>query len=245
MTFGRFFLVLLMLLAGFVLAVRQELIDIPPRWNPWAPLDIREPPNLLTSLKLRRLQQDRPLRTGAGHGTAALHRCAGQHAGTWLPGGEQCAQGSDALNGPFLATCPLAAAYAMFEMHGLQPAAQAVFGQPVVRIDHSGSFACRNIARSNRRSQHASANALDLAGFHLQDGTRITVARDWQGEGDKARFLRQVRDAACKAFNVTLGLGIQRGPSRSLPCGYGRFRHVPLGVPARTSAGLLWHNAPL
>ena len=23
-----------MLLAGFVLAVRQELIDIPPRWNP-------------------------------------------------------------------------------------------------------------------------------------------------------------------------------------------------------------------
>ncbi|HBB22553.1 MAG TPA: extensin, partial [Pseudomonas sp.] len=42
-------------------------------------------------------------------------------------------------------------------------------------------------------------------GFHLQDGTRITVARDWQGEGDKARFLRQVRDAACKAFNVTLG----------------------------------------
>jgi hypothetical protein len=115
-------------------------------------------------------------------------------------------QGSDVrFNGPFLATCPLAAAYAMFEMHGLQPAAQAVFGQPVVRIDHFGSFACRNIARSNRRSQHASANALDLAGFHLQDGTRITVARDWQGEGDKARFLRQVRDAACKAFNVTLG----------------------------------------
>lgn len=49
MTFGRFFLLLLTLLAGFVLAVQQQLIDIPPRWNPWAPLDIREPPNLLTS----------------------------------------------------------------------------------------------------------------------------------------------------------------------------------------------------
>ena len=61
MTFGRFFLLLLLLLAGFVLAVRQDLIDIPPRWNPWAPLDIREPPNLLTPLKLRRLQQDRTL----------------------------------------------------------------------------------------------------------------------------------------------------------------------------------------
>ncbi len=208
MTFGRFFLVLLMLLAGFVLAVRQELIDIPPRWNPWAPLDIREPPNLLTSLKLRRLQQDRSLCEQA-LATAPLRYTAVPDS-TPEPGcpveNSVRVQGSDVrFNGPFLATCPLAAAYAMFEIHGLQPAAQAVFGQPVVRIEHFGSFACRNIARSNRRSQHASAHALDLAGFHLQDGTRITVARDWQGEGDKARFLRQVRDAACKAFNVTLG----------------------------------------
>ncbi len=74
----------------------------------------------------------------------------------------------------------------------------------MVRVDHFGSFACRNIARSNRRSQHASANALDLAGFHLADGTRITVARDWKGEDDSARFLRQVKAAACDAFRVTL-----------------------------------------
>jgi hypothetical protein len=208
MTSGRFLLLLLLLLAGFVLAVRQQLIEIPPRWNPWAPLDIREPPNLLTPLKLRRLQQDRTLCEQA-LGTAPLRYVVVPDS-TPEPGcpveNSVRVQGSDVrFNGPFLATCPLAAAYAMFELHGLQPAAQAVFGQPVVRIDHFGSFACRNIARSNRRSQHASANALDMASFHLKDGTRITVARDWQGDGDKARFLRQVRDAACKAFNVTLG----------------------------------------
>ena len=208
MTSGRFLLLLLLLLAGFVLAVRQQLIEIPPRWNPWAPLDIREPPNLLTPLKLRRLQQDRTLCEQA-LGTAPLRYVVVPDS-TPEPGcpveNSVRVQGSDVrFNGPFLATCPLAAAYAMFELHGLQPAAQAVFGQSVVRIDHFGSFACRNIARSNRRSQHASANALDMAGFHLKDGTRITVARDWQGDGDKARFLRQVRDAACKAFNVTLG----------------------------------------
>ncbi|RYJ61766.1 extensin family protein [Pseudomonas songnenensis] len=208
MTSGRFLLLLLLLLAGFVLAVRQQLIEIPPRWNPWAPLDIREPPNLLTPLKLRRLQQDRTLCEQA-LGTAPLRYVVVPDS-TPEPGcpveNSVRVQGSDVrFNGPFLATCPLAAAYAMFELHGLQPAAQAVFGQPVVRIDHFGSFACRNIARSNRRSQHASANALDMAGFHLKDGTRITLARDWQGDGDKARFLRQVRDAACKAFNVTLG----------------------------------------
>jgi len=188
MTFGRFFLLLLLLLAGFALAVRQELIDIPPRWNPWAPLDIREPPNLLTPLKLRRLQQDRTLCEQA-LATAPL-RYAAVPDSTPEPGcpveNSVRVQGSDVrFNGPFLATCPLAAAYAMFELHGLQPAAQAVFEQPVVRIDHFGSFACRNI--------------------RLADGTRITVARDWQGDGDKARFLRLVRDAACDAFNVTLG----------------------------------------
>ena len=208
MTFGRFFPCSADAAGRLRAGGAAELIDIPPRWNPWAPLDIREPPNLLTSLKLRRLQQDRSLCEQA-LATAPLRYTAVPDS-TPEPGcpveNSVRVQGSDVrFNGPFLATCPLAAAYAIFEMHGLQPAAQAVFGQPVVRIDHFGSFACRNIARSNRRSQHASANALDLAGFHLQDGTRITVARDWQGEGDKARFLRQVRDAACKAFNVTLG----------------------------------------
>jgi hypothetical protein len=96
-------------------------------------------------------------------------------------------------------------AYALFERNGLQPSAQAVFGQPVTRIEHFGSFACRNIAGSTRRSQHASANAFDIAGFRLRDGRRITVARDWKGDDDAARFLRLVHDAACSSFNTTLG----------------------------------------
>ncbi|TLX55439.1 extensin [Stutzerimonas nosocomialis] len=208
MTFGRFFLLLILAGAGFAFAVWRQYVDIPPRWNPWAPLNVREAPNLLTPFKLRRLQQDRSLCEQA-LGSSTLRYVAVPDS-TPEPGcpveNSVRVQGSEVrFNGPFLATCPLAAAYAMFELHGLQPAAQEIFGQPVTRIDHFGSFACRNIARSNRRSQHASANALDLAGFHLKDGTRITVARDWKGDDDKARFLRRVRDAACKSFNVTLG----------------------------------------
>lgn len=208
MSLGRLFLVLLLLAAGFVLAVREGQVDIPSRWNPWAPLDLREPPSLLTSFKLHRLQQDRDLCEQAL--ASAELRYTPVPDSTPQPGcpvqnAVRVQQGEVRFNGAFLATCPLAAAYALFERHGLQPAAQAVFGQPVVQVEHFGSFACRNIARSNRRSQHASANALDLAGFRLADGTRITVARDWQSEGDKARFLRQVHDAACKAFRVTLG----------------------------------------
>ncbi|WP_312255851.1 extensin-like domain-containing protein [Stutzerimonas nitrititolerans] len=207
MTFGRFFLLSLLLLAGFAYGVWRGHIDVPPQWNPWAPLDIRLAPNFLTTYKLRRLQDDRDLCEQA-LATSDLDYVAvpdsTPQAGCPVENAVRVRASAVRFNGAFLATCPLAAAYALFERHGLQPAAQAVFGQPVVRVDHFGSFACRNIARSSRRSQHASANALDLAGFHLADGTRITVARDWKGEDDSARFLRQVKTAACEAFRVTL-----------------------------------------
>ena len=207
MTFGRFFLLSLLLLAGFAYGVWRGHIDVPPQWNPWAPLDIRLAPNFLTTYKLRRLQDDRDLCEQA-LATSDLDYVAvpdsTPQAGCPVENAVRVRASAVRFNGAFLATCPLAAAYALFELHGLQSAAQAVFGQPVVQVDHFGSFACRNIARSNRRSQHASANALDLAGFHLADGTRITVARDWKGDDDSARFLRQVKAAACDAFRVTL-----------------------------------------
>ncbi|MBL0950801.1 MAG: extensin family protein, partial [Pseudomonas sp.] len=109
------------------------------------------------------------------------------------------------LRGRFRACCPVAVSFALSERHGLQPAAQAVFGQPVTRIEHVGSFACRSIAGSQRPSQHSYANALDMVGFRLRDGRRISVLHDWPGEGDKTRFLRLVQEAACESFNVTLG----------------------------------------
>lgn len=116
-------------------------------------------------------------------------------------------QGGDvALSSSFLASCPLAVAFALFEHHALQPAAQAVYGQAVSRVDHLGSFACRNVyGRENgRRSQHASADALDIAGFRLADGRSINVLRDWPKDNQDARFLRQVRDGACDMFSVVL-----------------------------------------
>ena len=53
-------------------------------------------------------------------------------------------------------------------------------------------------------SEHARANAVDIAGFRLEDGRRISVAADWNDRGDKGRFLRDVRDGACRLFSTVL-----------------------------------------
>ena len=182
---------------------------MPAEWNPWAPLDVRANPNLLTRYKLSRLQDDPALcdqvlktsglRVSRQADTAADSACPLRNV--------LRVQGADvALSSSFLASCPLAVAFALFERHSLQPAAQAIFGQRVSRVEHLGSFACRNIYNraDGRLSQHASANALDIAGFRLADGRSISVLKDWPGEGDSASFLRQVRDGACDDFNVVL-----------------------------------------
>lgn len=203
-------ILLLLLLAGLLLSVAlwRGWLVLEPRWNPWAPLDVRETPNLLTRFKLWRLGEDRQLCDQAlATTTLRFTRLADSLPQPGCPLENPLrVQGSDvALSSSFLASCPLAVGFALFERHGLQPAAQAVFGQPVVRIEHVGSFACRSIAGSQRPSQHAYANALDIVGFRLRDGQQVSVLHDWPKADDKARFLRRVRDAACDSFNVTLG----------------------------------------
>jgi hypothetical protein len=175
---------------------------LPQAWDPWAALDVRQPPNLLTPYKLSRLRDDPQLCRQALATTSLRYRAQADSpasANCPLQNVWRIEQGQARLSSSFLASCPLAVAYALFEKHGLQPAAQQVFGQPVAQVDHLGSFACRNVynRKQGRLSQHATANALDISGFRLQDGQRIVLARDWQAGGQKAAFLRQVQQAAC------------------------------------------------
>jgi hypothetical protein len=200
-------LVLLTVLA-VPLAVQQKWLAVPPRWDPWAPLDIRATPSLLTSFKLWRLQDD-PALCRQALATSPLRYTSladsSPAADCPLENTLRVQASEVRFSSSFIATCPLAAAFALFERHALQPAAQEVFAQPVVLVEHVGSFACRTIASSRRPSQHASANALDIVGFRLRDGRRISVLRDWPGEGDEARFLRLVQQGACDSFNVAFG----------------------------------------
>lgn len=111
------------------------------------------------------------------------------------------------FNQDFVATCPLAAAYAIFEADVLQPAAQRHFGQAVVGVEHWGTYACRN--RNHRtagpRSEHATGNAIDIGAFQLADGRRVTVLDGWRGRSDERAFLREVHLGACRLFQGVIG----------------------------------------
>jgi hypothetical protein len=79
-------------------------------------------------------------------------------------------------------------------------------GRTITGILHYGTYSCRkqNGNNSGQWSEHAFANAWDVAGFELSDGRMIIVKSDWNGEADKARFLKRARNMSCQIFNVTL-----------------------------------------
>jgi hypothetical protein len=107
------------------------------------------------------------------------------------------------------ATCEAAAGLALWLNHDVQTIAQEIFGQRVVAIQSFGSYACRNIIGNpfwkDIRSEHATANALDIGGFTLAGGRQISVLQHWKGTGPEARFLRAVHARACRYFHVVLG----------------------------------------
>jgi hypothetical protein len=104
-------------------------------------------------------------------------------------------------------TCPLARSFAGWAQYAVKPAARKYFGQEVVKIETFGTYSCRNIygGRSGRLSQHAYSNAVDVSGFVLADGRRITLKDGWGGNRDAQEFLRALQKSACRRFGTVLG----------------------------------------
>jgi len=122
--------------------------------------------------------------------------------------------------------CPLSIAVFLWQRE-VDKLAQKHFRQPLAKIHHYGSYSCRRQRGngSGQWSEHAFANAWDVAGFELEDGTMIQILRDWDGERKKANFLHDARKSACGLFRVTLSpdyndahkdhFHFDMGPSRS------------------------------
>jgi len=196
----------LIVLAATGLAAKAWLDDHP-QHDPWAPLDLRDPPGWATARKLAALRSD------PAECRAVLSRSDIAHA-VLDPAGEGACRRTDrtVLTASALApqapptTCSVAAGFELWLARVVEPAATKELGSSVERIEHFGAYSCRRVygREEGRWSEHATGNAIDIAAFVLADGRRVSVLRDWPGAGGEARFLRRVRDGACEVFGTVL-----------------------------------------
>ena len=202
-------LIVFAIIAGAYLLGR-DYVRRHPQDVPWTRLDLNDPVGAFTANKLAALggepDQCRALLSDAGiKDVPAPPVSTGTECG--YSDGVRISPEPIAFRPTGLVTaCPVAAALHLLEARYVQPAALRHFGRRVVAIDHFGSYSCRRLyGRSEGEfSEHATADAVDIAGFRLADGTRITVRRDWARAGPKAAFLRDVRDDACRLFSTVL-----------------------------------------
>ena len=99
--------------------------------------------------------------------------------------------------------CLLASAVATWVVEDIAPAF-AEAGQPLVAFTGVGAYQCRarNGVAGAQLSQHATGNALDVAGFRLADQHIISIQRQ-----DNPALLARIRESACARFSTVLGPG--------------------------------------
>lgn len=113
--------------------------------------------------------------------------------------------GTIALSGLGPLSCPMAERMAGWARFGIDRAARQFLGSPVQRIETMGSYNCRDVASTHRLSAHATANAVDVGGFVLADGRRVSILGQWSaGSTAEQAFLHAVRASACKRFSTVL-----------------------------------------
>ena len=200
----------------------------PPQDLPWKPLDLNHPVGQATGAKVADFQVafSAPPEEVAGATDACIQtlRDAGvevRRAEDKDDGGFCQARGTVTITGGSVTPlrpggltmqCPLAVRYVIWDRQVLQPAAEAIYGSRAVAVNNYGTYSCRRIYGSadvqDRPSEHARANALDVASVTLADGRMVSVAADWSGQGpngtEGSGFLRRIREGACRVFSTVL-----------------------------------------
>lgn len=197
-------------LAGLGWAGWRWVEALPPERSPFADLDIERPIGWATSMQLARVRAD-PALCAATLQASAIETSAIED--TVAGARQQCGyRGAVAIERsifPYSAamrvSCPLAAALYVWEREVVAEAA-AMLESPVARIEMIGAYACRNIygRAEGRLSEHATANAVDISGFRLENGRVVSVLGGWEAKGADTAFLKAVRDGGCGLFQGVL-----------------------------------------
>ncbi|MBN8911545.1 MAG: extensin family protein [Rhizobiales bacterium] len=106
-----------------------------------------------------------------------------------------------------LLRCPMIPQVDRWVSESVIPAARRYFGSDVIEISIAGSYSCRpmNHVSGAKLSEHGYANALDVSGFTLADGRKVSVKRGWNGSEVEQAYLRVVHRSACQYFTTVLG----------------------------------------
>jgi len=119
------------------------------------------------------------------------------------------------IDPPATVNCEFAAALNSWFTQSVQPQAKKQLGASVIGIRNASSYACRrrNNAKTGKLSEHARANALDIAAFDFSKTAQVTVAGGSSGLlqkvglSAKGNFVKALRKSACEYFNTVLGPG--------------------------------------
>lgn len=196
--------------AAVYIAARTDII--PPSHNPLSVINLDDPPNLMTGTKLWLMEGNTGACLAALQRSNATFKIAPVHTETVRPGCELqdtviISKFSRAAISPEEMRCDVALRLYLLERYDIQPLARRHFGKEVSELLDFGSYSCRNIAGSRRLSEHATANAYDLAGFKLANGRTITLKQGWNGDTASRTFLRGLRIRSCLLFNMVLSPG--------------------------------------
>lgn len=180
----------------------------PAQHNPFKPLDLNNPIGMATYGKFTNLKYEpelcyRTLSDAAIEFTPLADTETAEGCG--FRNAVNLERSLTPYSSPVRMSCPLTAAMFSWERHAARPLALELFGVELGQIDTYGTYACRNIAGTRRRSQHATANAIDISGFRLADGRHISVQNDWGKDTPEGEYLDRLHTEACRLFSVTLG----------------------------------------
>jgi hypothetical protein len=130
------------------------------------------------------------------------------------------------INPPAMLNCAMVVGLHTWVEKTLQPAAQEVFGSPIARLRNASGYSCRNrigsLHGADKLSEHAKANAVDIAGFVTADGRSIDVVRHW---GPTARDIREAeRVAAARAKEEREGKAAKPESAKAEPAKVGPVR---------------------
>jgi hypothetical protein len=185
---------------------------IPARFTPLPRLDLAHPLPLVVDWQIAELRYDRGLcrETIAARDIIQASMISDRppkNGCGWINAVRMRKAGGASI-GVSRVTCQVAAALALWVEHVVQPEAQRIFGARVTEVQNYGTYSCRNIVGNSfwqdRRSEHATANAIDISRFRLDGGDTISVLKHWNAGGKKAEFLRAVHRGACGYFRVAL-----------------------------------------